>query len=160
MSKRTRKPRPGSEKWNLRVMPSRKALVQAISQNGYCNPTDCWHYVAIFALLSGWFPETKKNWVRVDAGHVKVRIGDWWYKADTPAHVKRSLMLFDKRRYEEVRAQEYTLHFRRDYKVRPMREATKKELQNYAASRTGGVDKGKRQTRGLRARVEGFSALV
>lgn len=122
---RKRPPREGAHSFSLYVYPSKKALVEAIEQNGACHPDKCWHKVAIFAIFLKWCPDMRSNWVQVDAGHVKVRYKGWWYKADQARTAKESLILFDKQMYDLLQPKPYTLKFRRQNKVgkKPDKEA-------------------------------------
>lgn len=157
---KTDAPKAGVKGFSLSVFPSRDALDVAIAANGFCNPTDCWHYVAISALLEKIAPR-ERHMVKVDAGHVKVNYRGWRYIADTPLHVKRSLMLFDKKRYDEVHVREYKLRFRRTTKIITKTRAQKDVINSNRAARVAaGGDERKRKYPDLRARVEGFSGIV
>ena len=94
-------PKAGVKGFALQVMPTRDALDKAINADGFCDPRNCWHYVAISALLERLDPGAK-HFVKVDAGHIKINYRGWRYVADTPRHVKRSLLLFDQKLYDKV----------------------------------------------------------
>lgn len=150
----------GAKGFTLAVLPNKDQLDEAISQNGRCSPTECWHYVAIAKLMEEMAPGERHH-VRVDAGHVKLNYRGWRYIADTPRHVKRSLMLFDKGRYDEVYVREYQLRFRRTTKIKAAN--TKRKAQINAARRAriaAGSDEPRRNYQNLRARIEGFSGIV
>jgi hypothetical protein len=158
---RTTPPSPGAKGFLLSVMPNRDHLSAAIAQNGSCNPKKCWHYVAINALMSRWAPDERHS-VRVDAGHIKLNYRGWRYIADTPLHVKRSLMLFDKGLYDEVHVRRYSLRFRRTTKIIPQTEEARIAHNERRKIRLAhGSEENKRAKRSnLSARVEGFSGIV
>jgi hypothetical protein len=153
-------PNAGAKGFSLAVMPTRQALDKAIDQNGFCDPRKCWHFVAINALMERLEPEAKHH-VRVDAGHIKTNYRGWRYIADTPRHVKRGLMLFDLRRYDEVYIRQYTLRFRRTTKIIPISRDRQDQINLARAKRiAAGGDEHKRNYPDLHKRVEGFSGIV
>lgn len=152
-------PQPGTAGFLLPVTPSKEALDDAIAADGKCNPTRCWHKVAISKLMDTLAPGETHH-VRVDAGHIKLNFGGWRYVADTPRHVKRSLMLFDAERYSDLRIRSYKLRFRRTTKIVPH---TRKRQEQINAARIKRITAGSEETQkvyNLRARVEGFSGIV
>lgn len=153
-------PKIGAKGFLLPVLPSKDCLDEAISCNGFCDPRKCWHFVAINKLIDRWEPGVKHH-VRVDAGHIKLNYRGWRYIADTPRHVKRSLMLFDKKRYDEVTIRRYSLRFRRTTKIAPF---TKERRIQIAAARDLRIKEGRDHystpVLSLRKRVEGFSSIV
>ena len=158
MVKPNNAPKPGSKGFALSVLPSRAALDAALADNGQCNPTKCWHYVAINVLLNRLDPDETHHHVRVDAGHIKCNYRGWRYVADTPRHVKHSLMLFDAGRYNEVRVRQYMLRFRRTTKI--VKISKERQQQITAALANHRAVYGREKVRNLRARVEGFSGIV
>lgn len=155
-------PKEGSKTFNMNVIPSKEALEKAIADNGMCKPSKCWHKVAIFAILIAWFPDARANDVKVDAGHIRLNYRGWRYIADTPKHVKRSLMLFDKEFYERLSIRAYILKFRRTTKIVPI--TAKQRAENAAEYRRrrnqGWVPPRPPEGTSLRKRVEGFSSIV
>lgn len=139
MGKTNRKnaPREGTHSFNMYVRPNKKALIEAIEQNGACDPNKCWHKVSIIAILRKWQSETRLDWVRVDAGHVKIRYKGWWYLADQARSAKESLLLFDiasqapaperQKKYDLLQPRPYTLNFRRQNKVSKKPDAEARE---------------------------------
>ena len=83
----------------------------------------------------------------------------WRYVADTPKHVKRSLMLYDAKLYDNIRIREYTLAFRRTTKIIPLTQERKDQI-NDARRRRIAEGRPDRKYTSLRKRVEGFSSLV
>jgi hypothetical protein len=154
-------PVAGTKGFAMAVMPERKYLDKAIENQGFCNPSKCWHKVAIASIVDAWGPVNSPH-IRVDAGHVKLNYRGWRYIADTPLHVKRSLMLFDKKRYDEVHIREYTLRFRRTTKViRVSRE--RQDAINASRSariRAGSNERKKYSGPTMRDRVVGHSSVV
>lgn len=155
-------PKPGAKGFSLAVFPSREALAEAIAANGFCDPRNCWHHVAISAVLQKLAPDDRHR-VHVDGGHIKINYCGWRYIADTPRQVKRSLMLFDLKRYEEVRVKEYNLHFRRTTKI--IQASPERKAQINAARRAriaAGSDEPYRYKGRptLRMRVAGMSGIV
>lgn len=160
---KTKNPAPtiGTKGFAMLVMPSRDHLEAAIADNGFCHPSKCWHKVAIFAILLAWFPGARANDVKVDAGHIKLNYRGWRYIADTPRHVKRSLMLFDAKRYDEVHVREYTLRFRRTTKIVSATAAQRKQFSDrYFERIAGGWVPPKSGNPSLKKRVAGFSSIV
>lgn len=160
---KTKNPIPisGSKGFAMAVMPDRDHLQAAIADNGNCHPSKCWHKVAIFAILLAWFPEARANDVKLDAGHIKLNYRGWRYIADTPRHVKRSLMLFDVGLYDQVHVREYMLRFRRTTKIVAASAAKRKEFSDrYFARRDAGWTPPVSGTPNLRKRVAGFSSIV
>jgi hypothetical protein len=153
-------PKRGTKGFSMAVMPERKYLDAAIEDNGFCEPSKCWHKVAIAAIVLAWAPDDNAH-VRIDAGHVKLNYGGWRYIADTPRHVKRSLMLFDKKRYGEVYIREYVLRFRRTTKIVPTTPERRKAINDARLLRIeAGGDERKRSYQNFRKRIEGFSGSV
>ncbi len=153
-------PVAGAKGFSLAVTPSREALDKAINANGFCHPKKCWHRMAIFALMEKLDPRGLHH-VRVDAGHIKVNYKGWRYIADTPLHVKRSLMLFDLKRYDEVYIREYRLRFRRSTKIISKTRQQKDLINaNREARVAAGGNERKRNYQNLHKRVEGFSGIV
>ena len=159
MSKSTA-PKPGTKGFMLDVLPSKDCLDEAIAANGKCNPTECWHFVAINKLMDR-FASNERHHVRVDAGHIKLNYRGWRYVADTPRHVKRSLMLFDRGRYNEVHIRSYTLRFRRTTKIVATTLRRKEQINAARRARiAAGSNEPQRDYSGLRKRVAGFSGIV
>lgn len=152
-------PKTGSTGFPMMVMPDREQLDKAISDDGFCHPSKCWHKVAVNAILMAW-GETNAR-VKVDAGHIKLNYKGWRYVADTPRHVKRSLMLFDKKLYDEVRVREYSLRFRRGKKILAVSAKRREEINAARIARVeAGGNERKRAYPSMRKRVEGFSSVV
>lgn len=155
-------PKSGAKGFGISVMPSRDALDRAISDNGQCEPRRCWHKLGIAEGMVALDPDFNLKSLRLDAGHVKLRYKGWRYVADTPRHVKRSLMLFDLGRYGELYIRQYRLRFRRTTKIIPVTRERLKQI--YAAQdkrRSEGREKPYQPpVIGLRRRVEGFSGIV
>jgi|SRR6187397_2104958 hypothetical protein len=150
-------PRAGTKGFMLTVVPTRTALEDAIGENGFCHPKKCWHRMALYSIMQGLDPNGNHH-IRVDAGHIKLNYKGYHYVADTPLHVKRSLMLFDAQRYDEVRIRAYNLRFRRTTKVRsPTRERQDQVNEARRERRAQGIPA---RTYNLRARVAGFSGVV
>lgn len=159
MSVKSTVPKAGTQGFLLAVLPNREDLNKAIAVNGFCHPKKCWHRMAIYSLMERLEPNENHH-VRVDAGHIKVNYRGWRYTADTPAHVKRSLMLFDAKKYDEVYIREYKLRFRRTTKIIPV---TRERQDQINAARKERFAEGKDDRRGypnLRKRVTGFSLSV
>jgi hypothetical protein len=153
-------PKRGAKGFSMAVMPERKYLDAAIEDNGFCEPSKCWHKLAIAAIVLAWAPKETAH-VRIDAGHVKLNYGGWRYVADTPRHVKRSLMLFDKKRYDEVYIREYVLRFRRTTKIVPLTPARQQQINAARDARlAAGSNEDKRSYPNFRKRIEGFSGSV
>jgi hypothetical protein len=153
-------PAAGTRGFAMTVIPSRECLLKSIDDNGFCDPTKCWHKVAISAVMAVWAPNEKSK-VRVDAGHIKVNYRGWRYVANTPLHVKRSLLLFDKKRYDEVRIRPYTLRFQRNTKIVAVTRERRDQINaNRTARIAAGGDERKRNYPNMRKRVEGFSGIV
>ncbi len=152
-------PKAGAKGFLLSVLPDKDQLQTAIAANGKCNPTECWHFVAINALMDLWDPDGKHH-VRIDGGHIKLNYRGWRYVADTPLHVKRSLMLFDLERYDDVYVRRYTLRFRRTTKIIKT-EITRERQEEINAARRKRIEDGRPdRVYGLRARIQGFSGIV
>jgi hypothetical protein len=135
-------------------------LNEAVAANGKCDPRNCWHFVAISKRMEELAPG-ERHMVKVDAGHIKTNYRGYHYIADCPTHVKRSLMLFDAERYEDVRIRQYKLRFRRLAKIKVYTAAEKKRINtNRNARIAAGGDERKRGYPSLRKRVEGFSSVV
>jgi hypothetical protein len=113
-------------------------------------------------LLVAWFSDAQANDVKVDAGHIRLKYRGWRYVADTPKHVKRSLMLFDREFYEQLQIRAYDLKFRRTTKIVPI--TAKQRAENAAEYRRrraeGWVPPRRPEGVSLRKRVEGFSSIV
>lgn len=162
MTKPNKAPKPGTKGFLLHVMPDKDALTEAIIQNGQCEPRFCWHKVGISKEMVKLDPDFDLKSVVIDAGHVKLRYRGWRYVADTPRHVKRSLMLFDARLYDDLYVREYALRFHRATKIVPTSpERTKQISEAQKARKIEGREKPySRPQVGLRKRVEGFSSIV
>lgn len=153
-------PKVGAKSFKMDVLPSTDDLNDALASNGRCSPTDCWHFMAISKIMERLAPGQRHK-VKVDAGHIKVNLHGWRYISDTPRHVKRSLMLFDAGRYDEVRIRKYRLHFRRLRRVYKASEDRKTQINSARAARiAAGSGEERRKYPNLRARVEGFSGIV
>lgn len=153
-------PKEGTKGFQLKVLPTRECLNKAIDSDGFCHPKLCWHFVGINVLMDKLEPEAKHH-VRVDAGHVKLNYRGWRYVADTPRHVKISLMLFDKKQYDKVYIRQYTLHFRRTTKIEPYTSERKDQINAARARRIAeNRDTYPPPPVSLRKRVEGFSSIV
>jgi hypothetical protein len=152
-------PASGAKGFPLSILPSREDLQSAIAQNGKCDPQRCWHKVAITGVLHKMGEDNPR--VAVDAGHVRFKFKGWRYRCDTPRHVKRSLMLFDRGYYDQVYVRPYKLRAHRTTKVVPI-SAERQEQINKARDRRikGGGNEHKRNYPSLRKRVEGFSSVV
>lgn len=153
-------PKAGVSGFSLSVLPTRDCLDKAIDQDGFCDPRKCWHFVAISALMERLEPGAKHH-VRVDAGHIKLNYRGWRYVADTPRHVKRSLMLFDLKRYDEVYIREYKVRFRRTTKIVPVSRERQDQINAARELRiaAGGGER-KHKYPNMRKRIEGFSSVV
>lgn len=153
-------PKAGIKGFSLSVLPSRDALDKAINYDGFCDPRKCWHFVAISALMERMEPGEQHH-VRVDAGHIKLNYRGWRYVADSPRHVKRSLMLFDLKRYDEVYIREYKLRFRRTTRIVPISRERQDQINALRRERVAlGGDERKRKYPNMRKRIEGFSGVV
>jgi hypothetical protein len=154
-------PKAGSKGFGMAVTPDRDHLDVAITANGQCKPKDCWHRVAIASILSAWGATSRElASIKVDAGHIKLQFGGWRYTADTPSHVKRSLMLFDSRHYSDLRIREYNLRFRRARKIQTASLERKKKVRlNNRAWRKNNPDY-MPPPASLRSRIEGHSSIV
>jgi hypothetical protein len=158
MSKTNEAPKAGTKGFLLKVLPSKAQLEEAVAANGQCNPTDCWHYVAISTKMISIDPGAKHH-VRVDAGHIRLNYRGWRYVADTPRHVKRSLMLFDRGFYEQVHVREYSLRFHRTTKIVKISKERQEQITEALAKRCAVFGR-QEKAHNLRARVEGFSGIV
>jgi hypothetical protein len=155
------KPKLGIKKFGMSVTPDMDQLQAAIAANGQCQPKDCWHKVAIAAILASWSATSQElASIRVDAGHIKLNFQGWRYVSDTPMHVKRSLMLFDVRRYSEVRIREYILRFRRTTKIQPQTVTRLKQIKMNNRTWRAANPGYNPPPASLRKRVEGFSSIV
>lgn len=97
----------------------------------------------------------------MERANIKLNYKGWRYVADTPRHVKRSLLLFDRKRYDEVRIRPYTLRFHRSTKVVAITEERRNEVNAARNARVkAGGDERKRKYPDMRKRVEGFSGIV
>jgi hypothetical protein len=153
-------PKTGTKGFKMHVLPSREQLDKAIADNGFCEPAKCWHKVAIHAIALAWTPKDNPK-VMVDAGHIKMNYRGYRYVADTPRHVKRSLMLFDKGLYDQVYIRGYSLRFHRRNKIVPVSAKRQAQINQARLKRIAeGGDENKRKYPNLRKRVEGFSASV
>jgi hypothetical protein len=153
-------PKQATKGFLLKVMPSLDCLNEAIALDGQCDPRNCWHYVGINKKMDEIAPG-ERHQVKVDAGHIKVNYHGWRYVADTPRHVKRSLMLFDKGHYEALRVREYSLRFRRTTKIIEQDNSSPERKAQINAARRKRIAEGKPdKVYNLRKRVEGFSAIV
>lgn len=153
-------PKAGAKKFSVSVIPTKIALDKSISANGACEPKNCWHKVAISSLMEKLEPKANHH-VRVDAGHIKLNYRGYRYIADTPLHVKRSILLFDLERYEQLQCRLYTLNFRRTTRIMPV-DRTRQDQVNEArrARIAAGGDEAKRSYPNMRKRVAGFSGIV
>jgi hypothetical protein len=160
MSVKSATPKAGTKGFQLAVLPNREDLNKAIAVNGFCHPKKCWHRMAVYSLMEHLEPGADHH-VRVDAGHIKVNYRGWRYSADTPVHVKRSLMLFDAKRYDEVYIRTYKLRFRRTTKIIPISRARQDQINTARKERiAAGGDETRRGYPNLRKRVSGFSLSV
>lgn len=154
-------PKAGAKGFGIAVTPDRDHLEQAIAANGQCKPKDCWHKVAIAAILAAWGATgAELASIKVDAGHVKLRFRGWRYVADTPAHVKRSLILFDAEKYDDLRIREYNLRFRRTTKIKEMTAERKKKIRKYNHEWRKNNPDYVPPPATMRQRVGGFSTIV
>jgi hypothetical protein len=153
-----RVPKPGCKSFTISVLPSRDCLATAIGQNGFCHPRKCWHFVAISAIMTRLDPDGKHHRVKIDAGHVKLNYKGWRYIADTPLHVKRSLMLFDDQKYDQVLIRRYNLKFRRTTKIVPITAERAEQIRSLYHQKVASGYVPKKVN--LRARVAGFSGIV
>mgnify|MGYP001600440646 CR=1 FL=1 len=156
---KNRVPASGVTGFGMEVMPAKEYLDKAIADNGFCRPEKCWHKVAVNAIVIAWGEGNAR--VKVDAGHIKLNYRGWRYIADTPRHVKRGLMLFDKKLYDQVRIREYSLRFRRTTKIVAISPERQQEIEaaRRARIKAGGTEH-KRRYPNMRKRVEGFSSIV
>jgi hypothetical protein len=153
-------PKSGAKGFALSILPTREELDKAINADGFCEPKKCWHFVAISFLMDRLDPGENHR-VRIDGGHVKINYRGWRYVADTPRHVKRSLMLFDAKRYQEVYIRQYTLRFRRSTKIIPPSRERQDQINAARLKRiAAGGDEKQRRYPNLRKRIEGFSGIV
>ena len=153
-------PKAGVKGFLMTVNPNREALDEAISYNGFCDPRKCWHFVAISAEMEQLEPGAK-HFVRVDAGHIKVNYRGWRYLADVPRHVKRGLLLFDRKLYDQVYIRQYKLRFHRTTKIIPISQERQDQINADRVKRiAAGGDEHKRKYPNMRKRVEGFSGIV
>jgi len=153
-------PKEGTKGFLLEVLPNREHLDKAIEANGFCHPQKCWHRMAVYSLMERLAPGENHH-VRVDAGHIKVNYKGWRYISDAPSHVKRSLMLFDAKRYDEVYIRRYKLRFRRSTKIIPVSRERQDQINAARKERiAAGGDEHRRNYQDLRKRVEGFSVIV
>lgn len=154
-------PKAETKRFKLLVFPTKAALDEAIGKNGFCNPKNCWHKVAVETAMSRLEPKVNHH-VRVDAGHVKLNYKGWRYSADTPKFVKTSLMLFDAKCYNDVQVKLYSLDFRRTTEI--IKVSRERQDQINAARReriAAGTEKSRSGSKpSMRKRVEGFSSLV
>jgi hypothetical protein len=116
--------------------------------------------MAIFDLMEKLAPGENHH-IRVDAGHVRLNHRGWRYIADVPRHVKLSLMLFDARRFNEVRVRTYKLRFKRTTKIRPISRERQDQVNAARKDRiAAGGNEHRRGYPNLHKRVVGFSMLV
>ena len=148
----------GTKTFVLEILPDREDLEEAIAANGQCDPKNCWHRVAITKKMQDFGVDTNYH-VRIDAGHIKLNYKGYRYVADTPLHVKRSLMLFDDDKYDLVRIRKYRLKFRRTTKIVETTPERREQINDNRRrrEREGRPD---RTDYNLRARVAGFSGIV
>jgi hypothetical protein len=143
----------------MSVLPSNDDLQKSIALGGKCDPARCWHKVAIAGVFIGWGEGNSR--VRVDAGHVVANFRGWRYRADTPRHVKRSLMLFDRGLYDQLRCRSYSLRFQRTTRIVKPTAQRQEQINNARQARIkAGSDEARRPYHNLRKRVEGFSSIV
>lgn len=162
MSKRMSHRAQAPEKLMIDVTPNREALDVAIANNGACSPTDCWHYVEINRVMEEMAPGERHH-IRVDAGHVKLNYRGYRYIADVPLSVKRSLMRFDQKLYDEVTCRKYKLRFRRTSKIVKSSAERKAAINQARKDRIAAGADEPRRYKGkptLRTRIEGFSGIV
>ena len=152
-------PKPGATGFALRISPTRKHLDKAIEADGFCDPRNCWHRMAIFHVMNEIDPGENHH-IGVDAGHVKIHFQGWRYVADSPRHVKHSLMLFDMKKYGDVHIRAYTLRFRRTTKIVAIPRARQAQINAARKERVAAGILDRRNYPNLRKRVEGFSGIV
>jgi hypothetical protein len=151
-------PKPGATGFAMSVTPCQECLNKAVAEGAFCRPDKCWHKLEIASTLNRWDP-TGKHHVRVDAGHIKFNLWGWRYVADSPRHVKRTLLLFDKKRYDEIRIRNYTLRCRRTTRIMPLTDERKEQI-NQARYKRIAAGKPDRSYPSMRDRVVGFSGIV
>ena len=153
-------PKSGCTGFALNVLPTVGALESAIADGGHCKPSECWHFLEIAAIMERLEPGGR-HMIRIDAGHVKLNFAGWTYIADTPRHVKRSLMLFDAKRYADIRIRAYRLRLRRVRRVVKASEERKARINSNRIARiAAGSGEQARKYPSLKARVQGFSGMV
>jgi hypothetical protein len=151
-------PKPGTKGFLMAVMPERKYLENAIALEANCRPERCWHKLAIAAVAIAWGENNSR--VLVDAGHVRLNFRGWRYRADTPRHVKRSLMLFDRKLYDQVHIREYNLRFRRTTKIVAISQKRQEQINAARRKREAAGKRDQRHYPNMHDRVVGFSASV
>lgn len=161
MASKNKAPRKGAMTFSMEVMPEQKYLDKAIEQNGFCDPKRCWHKLAIACIAEKWGSDTNPH-IRVDAGTVKMNYEGYRYVALQPRHVKRSMLLFDKKRYDLVHIRPYRLLFRRTTKIIPVPAERQEQINEARRNRIveGRPDKKRPAYPTMHKRVEGFSAIV
>lgn len=154
------RPKKGISGFAMEVSPKQEFLDKAIASGAHCDPRNCWQHLEVASILQAWDPNGNHH-VRVDAGHVKFNLWGWRYTADTPRTVKRGFMLFDLKRYEEIRIRPYKLRCRRSTKILPYTKERQAQINSARAVRVKeGRDNYTRPPVSLRKRVEGFSSIV
>lgn len=154
---KVRPPAAGVREFSLPVTPDVDHLNRSIAAGGKCDPSSCWHNVAISALMQAIDPAGQHR-IRVDAGQVRLNYKGYRYVADTPHHVKVSLLRFDREQYEALRARPYTLLFRRNTKIAHVTPERQGQINKARRARVAGGEK--RSYPSMRKRVEGFSSIV
>ena len=159
ITSKNKAPKPGDDRLCVTYLPNAKAPRQAPSRQTAS--------VIRGTAGIGWpsshvmseIDPGENHHVRVDAGHVRINYQGWRYIADAPRHVKRSLMLFDKKLYEQVHIRAYTLRFRRTTKIVAIPRERQDQI-NAARKERAAAGYADRRYPNLRKRVEGFSGIV
>jgi hypothetical protein len=143
--------------FQLEVHPDEKDLTYSIKAGGKCDPKKCWHRMAIHKKMERRAPGENHR-VIVDAGHARLHYKGWRYIADQPQHVKRSILLFDKERYDLLHIRNYKLQFRRTTRVVPVPRERQDQINEARRQRiAAGGNEYRRNYPNMKKRVEGFA---
>ena len=159
LKQRNKIPKAGAKEFTMEVLPQQDKLDAAIEAGAFCNAEACWHYLEVAAVCHHW-DESGNHHVRVDAGQVKLNLFGWRYEATTPLHVKRTLMLFDVKRYKEIKIKGYTLKFRRTTRIIPIARERQDQINVARRARKNAGHPDRNDYRDMHKRVVGFSVLV
>jgi hypothetical protein len=153
-----RKPR---EELILTITTSHDDLNAAIKLDGKCTPDRCYHKIAISRTLFAIDPDGGgTHRVRIDGGHIKFNYQGSRWVADTPKAVKRSLMLFDKGKYDSVHVQTYKIYAHRTTKIVPIKPERQAQINQARRERIANGSDEPHRVYNLRRRIEGFSGSV